>query len=132
MQRSFIDNYPSIVVCYNNAGIMNHIDEFTVTRAMFGGMAVYIALYPDGVIRPTGQGFTGQRKVTRNTCRGLSAMCVLSTPSRNHTQLVAYHNPYATNPVPPASMRALADRQFAYEDPHSGLDVQLLPHELEV
>ena len=123
---------PAMVVCYNNAGILTHLDNFTVTRAMFGGMAAYIALGSDGYIHHVGQGFTGQRKVTRNTCRGLSAVCVLSTPTRDTTRLVAYHNSYATNPLPPAALRKLADCQFGYNDPHAGKRVQLLAHELEV
>ena len=123
---------PAIVVCYNNAGAMNWIDNFTVTRAMFGGMAAYLALGQDGIIHHTGQGFTDQRKVTRNTCRGLSAVCVLSTPSSNETKLVAYHNPYAANPLLPRALRALADKQFGYNDPHAGRNVDLLAHELEV
>jgi hypothetical protein len=123
---------PGLVVCYNNAGALTHIDNFTVTRAMFGGMAAYIALGQDGNIHHVGQGFTGQRKVTRNTCRGLSAVCVLSTPTNDTTRLVAYHNPYASNPISPAALRKLADRQFGYNDPHAGKHVQLLAHELEV
>jgi hypothetical protein len=99
---------------------------------MFGGMAMYIALGQDGVIHQTGQGFTGQRKVTRNTCRGLSTICVLSTPTRDTTKLVAYHNPYASNPLPPDLLRDLADAQFGYTDPHGQLNPRFLAHELEV
>lgn len=98
---------PAVIVCYNNAGCLNYIDNFTVTRAMFGGMAAYLALGKDGIIHHIGHGFTDQRKVTRNTCRGLSAVCVLSTPSQGKTKLVVYHNPYATNPVPAAALRNL-------------------------
>lgn len=123
--------HPTIVVCYNNAGILNFIDNFTITRAMFGGMAVRISLEPDGVIRPTGQGFTGGRKVTRNSCRGLSAICVLTALPRNETKLIAYHNPYATNAISPDSMRRLADSQFGYADPHSGWNVDLFPFEIQ-
>lgn len=123
---------PAIVVCYNNAGALTFIDNFTVTRAMFGGMAVYIALGEDGCIHQTGQGFTGQRKVTRNTCRGISAVCALSTPFKGTTKLVAYHNPYAANPLLPQELHCLADAQFGYYDPHAGRSVELLAHELEV
>lgn len=126
-----LQGIPGVVVCYNNAGGLNFIDNFTVTRAMFGGMAVYIALDQDGVIHHTGQGFTGQRKVTRNTCRGLSAVCVLTTPSKDTTKLIAYHNPYASNPLPPVALRDLADAQFGYIDPHGHINPQLLAHELE-
>lgn len=123
---------PAIVICYNNAGILNHIDNFTVTRAMFGGMAAYVALGQDGHIHHTGQGFTGQRKVTRNSCRGISAVCTLSTPAKGITKLIAYHNPYAANPLSPHALRTLADAQFGYDDPHAGRNVQLLAYELEV
>jgi len=122
---------PGIVVCYNNAGGINHIDNFTITRAMFGGMAVYLGLGQDGIIHQTGQGFTDNRRVTRNTCRGLSAVCVLSTPSRDSTKLVVYHNPYASHPLPPSALRTLAEAQFGYDDPH-GANPQFLAHELEV
>jgi len=122
---------PGIVVCYNNAGGLNYIDNYTLTRAMFGGMAVYLGLNHDGVIHQTGQGFTDNRKVTRNTCRGLSAVCVLSTPGRDSTKLVVYHNPYASHPLPPSALRALADAQFDYDDPH-GTNPQFLAHELEL
>lgn len=123
---------PAVVVCYNHAGALNHIDNFSVTRAMFGGMAAYIALGQDGHIHHTGQGFTGQRKVTRNTCRGLSAVCVLSTPTMDTTRLVAYHNPYATNPIAPKALHGFADSQFGYEDPHAGRNVQLLAQPIEI
>lgn len=123
---------PAIVVCYNHAGALNHIDNFSVTRAMFGGMAAYIALGKDGRIHPTGQGFTGQRKVTRNSCRGLSAVCVLSTPTTDTTRLVAYHNPYVTNPVAPKALHRFADSQFGYKDPHVGRNVQLLAEQIEI
>lgn len=123
---------PAIVVCHNSAGPLNHIDNFTVTRAMFGGMAAYIALGQDGCIHHTGQGFTGQRLVTRNSCRGLSAVCVLSTPTMDTTRLVAYHNPYATNPIAPETLRGFADSQFGYEDPHAGRNVQLLAEPIEI
>lgn len=122
---------PAVVVCYNNAGGLNFKDNFTVTRAMFGGMAAYITLGQDGLIHHTGQGFTGQRKVTRNTCRGLSAVCVLTTTPDGETKLVVYHNPYATNPLSVSAVRDLADSQFGYNDPHSGRNVSLLAHKLE-
>ena len=123
---------PGIVICYNNAGLINYIDNFTVTRAMFGGMAIYLGLGKDGIIRNTGQGFTRQRKVTRNTCRGLSAVCVLTGPKNGHTKLVAYHNPYAINPLTPDLLKSIADRQFGYVDPHGQSNPSFLAHELEV
>ena len=124
---------PGIVVCYNNAGFLTYIDNFTVTRAMLGGTAVRLALDQAGVIRHVGQQFTGGRTATRNTCRGLSAVCVLSTPARDKTKLVAYHNPYASNPIAPSALTVLADEQYGYgRDPHGDPYTQLLAHRLEV
>ena len=124
---------PGIVVCYNNAGFLTYIDNFTVTRAMLGGTAVRLALDQEGIIRRVGQQFTGGRTATRNTCRGLSAVCVLSTPSRGATKLVAYHNPYASNPIDPAELVSLANEQYGYgHDPHGDPYTQLLAHRLEV
>lgn len=123
---------PGIVVCYNNAGGVNHIDNFTVTRAMFGEMAVNLALGKDNVIHHAGRMFTGKRKVTRNTLRGLSAVCVLSAPSKGETQLIVYHNPYASCPLALHALGELADDQFGYDDPHGMLNPIFLAKKLEM
>jgi len=123
---------PGMIVCYNNAGGINHIDNFSVTRAMFGGMAVYLALGHDGVIHHTGQVFTGQRKVTLTSFRALSAVGVLSTPTRDSTKLRMYHNPYASNPLPVGALQKLADEQFGYSDPHGARNPEFLAHKLDV
>ena len=124
---------PALVVCYNNAGFLRRIDNYTVTRAMLGGTAVKIALDQAGVIRHVGQQFTGGRTVTRNTCRAISAVCVLTAVATDRTELVAYHNPYASNPIDPSMLSPLADAQFAYEaDPHLDPFTQLLAQRLEV
>jgi len=123
--------FPGMLVTYNNAGLVNYIDQFTVTKAMFGSPGLYFALDQGGVIRMTGQGFGGGRKVTRNTCRALSALCVLSTGGPAVTRLDVYHNPYATIPIAPSLLSSLADRQFAYGDPH-GKSPLVTPSLLEV
>lgn len=123
---------PGIVVCYNNAGGINFIDNFSITRAMFGGMAVYLSLGQDGAIHHTGQGFTGNRKVTPTSFRALSAVGVLSTPTIDSTKLRVYHNPYASNPLSVRTLQKLADEQFGYSDPHGARNPEFLAHRLEV
>lgn len=120
--------HPCLVVLFNNAGILSHIDSFTVTSAMFGRFGFRLALDSSQAISVSGHGFLGGRKLTRNTCRGISAVCVLESSGSEGLRLTAYHNPYATNPVEPTVLSLLATSQLRHDDPHTGHFVSLLPH----
>ena len=122
--------HPCIIVLYNNAGLMNYIDSFTVTSAMFGGFGFRLTLDESQKIQVSGHGFLGGRKLTRNTCRGISAVCVLEGSQSKDLRVTAYHNPYATNTIPPTDLAVLAVNQLRHDDPHTGQFVALLPHEI--
>ncbi len=111
---------PSLLVVYNNAGVLHYIDSFTVTTAMFGTFGVHLGLSASSGMQVTGQGFMGKRKITRNTCRQLSALAVMSGAARGAIRLDIYHNPYAITPIRPAVIASLADSQFLHPDPHAG------------
>jgi hypothetical protein len=110
--------YPCILVAYNNAGLVNYIDEHTVTKAMFGPLFLQFQLAPSGALRWAGTTFGGGRKVTRNSCRSLSALCVLETGSPGTSRLHVYHNPYADVPANTSQLSGVADFQYVYDDPH--------------
>jgi hypothetical protein len=110
--------FPCILIAYNNAGLVNYIDEHTVTKAMFGPLFLHFQFGPSDGVRWTGTGFGGGRKVTRNTCRSLSALCVLETGSPGVSRLHVYHNPYADVPANPTQLASVADFQYVYDDPH--------------
>lgn len=124
--------HPCIVVLYNNAGILNHIDSFTVTSAMFGSFGIRLALDSSRTVQQVGQGFLGNRKVTRNTCRGISAVCVLDSSGSGERRLTAYHNPFASHPIPPEMLALIASSQPRHDNPHDGRFVPLFPNEIEV
>ena len=124
--------HPCLVVLFNNVGILSHIDSFTVTSAMFGGFGFRLALDSSQAIRVSGHGFLGGRKLTRNTCRGISAVCVLESSGSAGLRLTAYHNPYATNPIEPTVLALLATSQLRHDDPHTGHFVPLLPRVIGV
>lgn len=122
--------YPCLIVLYNNAGLLNDIDSFTVTSAMFGEFGVHLSQDNSQIIHVAGHGFLGGRKVTRNTCRGISAVCVLKSGGSQGLRITAYHNPYAINPIEPAVLALLATSQLCHDDPHGGQFVPLLPHDV--
>lgn len=119
--------HPCLIVLFNNAGSLSYIDSFTVTSAMFGGFGFHLVLDDSQTIRVSGHGFLGGRKLTRNTCRGISAVCVLESSAPQGPRLTAYHNPYATNPIEPTILALLATSQLRHDDPHTGHFVPLLP-----
>ena len=125
------EDRPCLVVLYNNAGYLNRIDKFTITAAMFGTSGIGLGLGSDKIIRPVSQGFGAKRKLTRNTCRGISAVCVISS-SDSGTVLTVYHNPFALRPIDPADLSSLAGKQFRHEDPHSHEITALMPKEVVV
>jgi len=122
--------HPCVVVLFNNAGFLRYIDSFTVTSAMFGGFGFRIALDKYRTIRLSSHGFFGGRKLTRDTCRGISAVCVLESGGLEGLRLTAYHNPFATNPIEPAALALLAVSQLRHDAPHSGQFVPLAPRVL--
>ncbi|WP_166213154.1 hypothetical protein [Cognatiluteimonas telluris] len=122
----------AIVVVYNNAGLINFIDEFTVTKAMFGSPQLYLALNQKGFFTLAGEAFGPGQKLTKNTCRGISAVCVLETGGAKETHMSAYHNPYAENPIDPPDLSDLVDYQYVYDPPNSTHTFSILPRLLEV
>ena len=110
--------YPGLVVIYNNAGILNHLDSFTISKAMFGVFAISLYLDEKRTIQAGGQRYRGGRKVTKSTLRALSAVAVLTGTRLLGPELVVYHNPYAERPIPPDIMRLIADMQFKHAGPH--------------
>jgi len=121
-----------IVVVYNNSGLMNYIDGFTATKAMFGSPQIYLALNSQGVFALAGEGFGPGQKLTRNSCRGISALCVLETGGHRETHLSAYHNPYALNPIDPHDLTPIADYQYVYDPPGDKVTFSIFPRLLNI
>jgi hypothetical protein len=121
------------VVLYNNAGFLNYIDEWTVTKAMFGdyGYRFGIPAPSGGPIVTLGAGFMGGRKVTKDTCRVLSFVAVLKETTLGGLALEAYHNPFASVQLDPATLSHLATEQFIHSNPHTGKWVHWQPTRLE-
>ena len=125
------DGQPCLLVVYNNSGFLNFIDAFTVTTAMFGSFGVRLGLTTKGYPEVIRQGFMDKQKITRNTCKRLSAIGVLKAANSRSLELVIYHNPYAVAPIQPATITALAASQFLHPDPHSGNFVTWEPPSIE-
>jgi hypothetical protein len=121
------------VVLYNNAGFLNYIDGWTVTKAMFGdyGYRFGIPAPSGGSIVTLGAGFMGRRKVTRNTYRVLSFVAVLKEAAPGGLSLEVYHNPFATMRLEPSTLSHLAVEQFVHSNPHAGKWVHWQPTRLE-
>jgi hypothetical protein len=121
------DGQPCLLVIYNNSGFLNFIDSFTVTTAMFGSYGVRLGLTKSGEVHEMGRGFMGNRRVTRNTCKRLSALGVLKDARSGKLRLEAYHNPFAEVPIAPSLMVVLAESQFIHRNPHDGRFVSWEP-----
>lgn len=124
------EGQPCLLVIYNNAGFLNFIDSFAVTTAMFGTYGVRLALTPQDEIRVVGQHFMGNRRVTRNSCKQLSAVGVLKDARSGSLRLEVYHNPFALVPVDSSVMALLASSQFRHPNPHDGAFVPWEPAEI--
>ena len=131
LKRSSEGKLPTMVVLYNNAGLHNWIDSWTVSKAMFGSFGFTLAKTPDDRIVVTKQGYMGERKVTQDTCRALSVVAVINNPSSGEITLDAYHNPFATIPINPKLLSRLASKQYQHPSPHSGNMVSWEPLKLE-
>ncbi|MCX5904275.1 MAG: hypothetical protein NTV89_12580, partial [Proteobacteria bacterium] len=122
------------VVLYNNAGFLNYIDGWTVTKAMFGdyGYRFGMPAPSGGAIVPLGAGFMGKRKVSRNTCRALGFVAVLKETSQYGLGLEVYHNPFAAVRLEPSRLSQLATDQFIHTNPHDSNYVRWQPTRIEV
>lgn len=122
---------PTMIVVYNNSGNWNWIDSFTVSKAMFGSFGMRLGLRSNQKIVVTGQGYMGNRKVTKLTLRALSVVGVMKQTGENKIHLDAYHNPFATNPIHPKSLFPLAVAQFIHPNPHEKGFVLWQPQAIE-
>lgn len=127
LKRAARQGQACLLIVYNNSSILNFLDSFTVTTAMFGRYGVRLGIDKAGVIRETGRGFMGNAKVTRNDCKSLSAIGVLKAARSEALRLDVYHNPFALVSIDPNAMRLLADGQFRHSAPHDGVTVDWEP-----
>jgi hypothetical protein len=118
VKRSSEDKWPTMIVIYNNSGRWNWIDNFTVTKAMFGEYGIVLGLQADQMIAVVGQKYFGQRKVTKDTFRCLSVVGVLKRAGADAIGPDCYHNPFTNVPVEPTLLRSLADAQYVHPNPH--------------
>jgi len=133
LEKSSGGRSPTILVLYNNAGALSWIDSFTISTAMFGdfGMKLGLKHDPEPEVVVVRQGFLGRRKVTRDTCRSLSVVAVMDS-SDNQITLKAYHNPFATIPLPPDALAGLTHVQFVHPESHTSGVVNWSPLRIEV
>lgn len=118
IKRSSERRWPTMIVVYNNSGDWNWIDTFTISKAMFGSYGIVLGLQPDQTIAVAGQGYLGQRKVTKDTFRSLSVVGVLKRVRDDTVALECYHNPFANLPVEPSLLAAIAKAQYIHPNPH--------------
>ena len=107
-----------MIAVYNNSGRWNWIDTFTVAKAMFGEFGVVLGLQTNRTVAVVGQGYLGQRKITKDTFRSLSVVGVLKQMGADAPVLDCYHNPFAHIPVEPTLLAYLADKQYMHPNPH--------------
>lgn len=131
VKRSSEGKWPTMIVVYNNSGAWNWIDTFTVAKAMFGSYGIVLSLQPDQTIDEIGRGYLGQRKVTKNTFRSLSAVGVLETGRSEALKLSCYHNPFANVPVEPTVLAKIANAQYVHPNPHESGFVSWEPKQIE-
>jgi len=130
LKRSCNGKYPGIIVIYNNAGFINHIDAFTVSKAMYGSFAIGMQFIKDQLFL-TSQRYRGGRKVTKNSLTGLSAVAVLSIDNEGRPRLVAYHNPFAKRPVAVDDFQKIAEEQYIHRNPDGAPIVSWEPARIE-
>jgi len=118
IKRSSQAALPAMIIVYNNSGPWNWIDSFTVSKAMLGSYAVVVGLHANREMDVVGSGYLGQRTVTKNTLRSLSAVGVIQQRGIDTVTLDCYHNPFASIPIDEASMSRLADLQYIHPNPH--------------
>lgn len=118
IKNSCKNKYPGMVVLFNNAGLLNRIDCFTVSTAMFGDFAVSIYLNNENNIVAGAQKFQGKRKVTKSSLRSLSAVAILTNGFSSDPEFVVYHNPYADIPIDPILFSQITDKQYKHKGPH--------------
>ena len=123
---------PCVIVLYNNAGVLNAIDSFIVSSAMFGqyGVSFAVPANPRANITVTSQRFFGERRVSRNECRGISGVAVLKIEWESNLTLRMYHNPFAKNPIARSAASKLVTHQYQFDNPHEGQFVVWEPREV--
>ena len=131
VKRSSEGKWPTMIVVYNNSGEWNWIDTFTVAKAMFGSYGIVLGLQSDKTIDEIGRGYLGQRKVTKNTFRTLSAVGVLKVTGSGAMEFCCYHNPFASVPIEPGILAGFADAQYIHPNPHDRGFVPWEPKQIE-
>lgn len=131
IKRSSEGKWPAIIIVYNNSGAWNWIDSFTVAKAMFGSYGIVLGLQSDQTIDEIGRGYLGQRKVTKDTFRTLSAVGILEYREPETLELACYHNPFANIPIEPVVLAKLAKSQFVHPNPHERGFVPWEPKQIE-
>lgn len=131
VKRSSEEKLPTMIVVYNNSGEWNWLDTFTIAKAMFGSYGIVLGLQPDQTIEEIGRGYLGQRKVTKETFRFLSAVGVLKHTGSEALELCCYHNPFAKLPIEPISLAKFANAQYVHPNPHKRGFVPWEPKQIE-
>lgn len=121
---------PGILVLYDNIHLLPNLDWFTIATAMFGNYGIALGLTNAGPWEPVASSFRSHRKLTRNSCSGISCVAVLERRTRQTLRLDVYHNPFAANPISPRAMALLADSQFVHDNPHGGGFVNMRPRQI--
>jgi len=118
IKESAEGKWPAMIVVYNNSGVWNFIDSFTISKAMFGTFGIVMVLRSDQTIGVAGHGYMGERRTTKNMYRALSVVGVLQRAQADALALECYHNPFATFQVDRTVLSALSDDQFIHPNPH--------------
>ncbi len=133
IKQSSEGKWPAMIVVYNNAGVWNRIDTFTIARAMFGNYGIKYKLQSGQAINVTGQGYFGGQEVTETASRSLSAVGVLKRAvGTERLKFSCYHNPFASIPIKPDVLKQLADVQYLHPNPHRKGFIPWKPREIEI
>ena len=129
--------YPSILVlCDIEHGcgqVAGHTDSYNIRVGMYGLEQIHFSVSRDSNVTPyiTGISYGPKKKMTSNQNKTISAIGVLSTPTKNNIRLDIYHNFYAKHPLDPVLIAKYGVRQFRVFEERSKITGRWQKIELE-
>jgi hypothetical protein len=109
------DLHPSLIIAYDLTKGLSHLDSEDILNAMYGNETVIVSSLSMDTeeVDPTRHKFGGNRKVTKNTKRSLSALALLKfTETNEKISLLVFHNIHAKVPLDPKIAWQIADKQY--------------------
>lgn len=120
---------PGIVVLYEVAGLLGHLEADCIAQCLYGPEQVHVAVPTDPGREPwvLGGSYGGRRVATEHHNTTLSAVAVLRIDRERETMSV-FHNAFAAFPIEADQFRFDGVRHFAWR----ATDARFLPGWVEV